>query len=100
MEMEREMDRTRSVNIDKFEARIKEVEVEIEKLRAKAAEASVEARDRLVRNLDSLVVKEKAAREKLEQYRASGADRMEALHLGLEQAWDTLKKTLDVALKN
>jgi hypothetical protein len=90
----------KNVYIDKFESRINEVEEEIEKLRAKAAEASVEARDRLVRDLDTLVAKERLAREKLEQYRASGSERLEALHLGLEQAWETLKQSLDVALKN
>ena len=87
------------VYIDKFEGRIKEVEQQLDKLREKAASASVEARDAIVRNLDSLVAKEKAARETLEQYRRSGTDRIEILTVGLEQAWDTLKESVEIALK-
>jgi uncharacterized coiled-coil protein SlyX len=82
----------KSYYIEKLEAKLAQSGAEIEKLKAKAAEASVDTKMEYQRQIDKLSVKQAAAEKKLEAIKESGAENWEDLKRGMEDALTTLQE--------
>ena len=78
--------------IEKLEAKLAQSGAEIEKLKAKAAEAKVEARMEYQRQIDKLSVKQTAAEKKLEAIREASIENWEKLKRGMDDALTTLQE--------
>ena len=84
---------------DKFEANLKSLAADIDKLKAKAQGASADLRVKLNKQIEDFQARQQAARAKFDEYKAAGADRAETLKGGLERAWDDLKQSMERASK-
>ena len=81
--------------VEKLEAKLAQSAAEIEKLKAKAAEAKVDARMEYQRQIDKLSVKQTAAQKKLEAIREAGAETWEDLKDSTNDALTTLQKQFE-----
>jgi hypothetical protein len=74
----------------KLEAQLDEWGVEIDKLQAKASEASADAQSELEKQVHDLRDQEADAREKLDELSEAGEDAWQDVRGGVEQAWNSL----------
>jgi hypothetical protein len=84
---------------DKFDAQLKSLGADIDKLKAKAQGATADLRVTINKQLEEFHVKQEAARVKFEEYKAAGSDKMDGLKAGLEKAWQDLRSSVDHSLK-
>ena len=82
---------------EKLEARLDQWRAEIDKLQAKAAEASADARKEYEDQVDELRKQQDAAREKLKELDKASDDAWEDLKDGFEKAWDNLGDAVESA---
>ena len=81
----------------KIEARLEELDAEIDLMKAKAKGASAEAQLEYTRYLSEMREKRKEAGRKLEQLRAAGDNALADIQAGMENAWKELKGAVDQA---
>lgn len=81
----------------KMQAQIDEWSAELDKLRAKAAQADADARIELNEKIDDASSKIDAANEKLSELKDAGDDAWEDLKTGMEGAWSSLGSAVQAA---
>ena len=81
----------------KLEAKLDEWMAEIDKLKAKADQASAEAKVEYDKQVNGLHVKQEAAKEKLNALRQAGDDSWEKLKVDIEQTWSDLSEAVKTA---
>ncbi|SDC02474.1 coiled coil domain-containing protein [Ruegeria marina] len=74
----------------KLEARLDQWRADIDKLQAKANEASADARLEYEKQIEKLRGLQQEAREKLEKLDQAGGEAWKDLKSGIEKAWDDL----------
>lgn len=75
----------------KYEAQIGQLEADLKKLKAKAAQASAEARIGYEKQIEDLQRRTAEQRQKLDDLRKAGEDVWDGLSNGFESAWDELQ---------
>ena len=83
----------------RFKASLAEMEVEIGRLHEKGLALKDEASTRWNERMAELNAKQKVAREKWDELRASTGEAWGHLEKGAQSAWDDLRKALDEAVK-
>lgn len=84
----------------KFQAQLNEWRAEIDKLKAKAAEATSDAQLALNRHIEELEALSQNATAKLAELSSAGEEAWDSVKKGAESAWDTLKTSFsDAAAK-
>lgn len=78
----------------KLEARLDQWRAEIDKLDAKAVEASADARIEYRKQIEAVRGKQDEAREKLAEFDKAGDEAWKDLRSGIEAAWDDLGKAM------
>jgi uncharacterized coiled-coil DUF342 family protein len=83
---------------EKLEAQLREWSAKISELKAKADQASADAKIKMYQELDDLKARKGAAQEKLNEIKAAGAEKWESLRAGADQTladlksrWETIK---------
>ncbi|WP_022850711.1 hypothetical protein [Limisalsivibrio acetivorans] len=84
----------RSVYIEKLEAKLRELEAEIDKLKAKGEGKSADAKIEFEQAMGRLEAKRDEMRIKLEDLNKSTSSAWEELKVGTEQAWNDLKNAV------
>lgn len=74
----------------KLEARLDQWGAEIDKLQAKASEATADARIEYDKQIENLREQQRAAREKLGELEEASGEAWKDLRSGFEKAWDDL----------
>lgn len=74
----------------KIEAQLEEWKSEIDSMKAKADKADADARIEYYKQIDSLRLKQEAAKEKLNELKNAGGEAWEDLKAGIELAGDSL----------
>ena len=82
---------------EKFEAQLKEWSAEIALLKAKADKAKAEVKIDYYKTLETLQVKQDAARTKLKELRSAGDDAWEDVKAGAENVWTEIKSVFQNA---
>ena len=85
---------------DKFDAQLKSLAADLDKLKAKAQGASADLRIQINKQIEDFQAKQQAAQSMFEEYKAAGADRVEAIKGGLEKAWNDLKRSMEQSQKS
>ena len=75
-----------------YQHRVKDLDVEIAKLRAKSRDLNDQAKDNWNRTLSNLERKREAARAKLTEVTHSSAEAWKDVQKGVQSAWDELDK--------
>jgi hypothetical protein len=85
--------------VAKMEAQLSEWGAKLKEMKAKAEKAAAQGRLDYQQRLEKVRAQEKhdQARRKLDEVKAAGEDRWEALKAGVEGAWKELKKSVDSA---
>jgi len=81
----------------KMEARLEQIDAEIDKLKAKAKAAEADAQLEYTRHLSDLRQRRDAAGAQLAQLRQAGDDALDDVRAGVENAWKELKDAVDQA---
>ena len=83
--------------VAKMEAQLAEWGAKLKDMKAKAEKAAAQGRIEYQKKLEQSKAQEKhdQARQKLNEVKAAGEERWEALKSGLEGAWKELKKTVE-----
>ena len=76
---------------EKLEAQLKEWSVEIELLKAKAANAKADAKIEYFKTIDAVQRKQNDAAAKLRELKTAGDDAWEDIKTGAEKAWAEVK---------
>jgi hypothetical protein len=82
---------------EKFDAQLKEWSAEIARLKVKANRAKAEVKIEYYKTLETLQVKQDAARTKLKELRSAGDDAWEDVKAGAENVWTEIKTILQSA---
>ena len=86
-------DEKKQAYTEKYKAQIAEWEADVDKLKAKAAGASAEARIEYEEQLEALRQKTADQRRKLDELQQAGEDVVDELSKGFEAAWHELTST-------
>ena len=78
----------------KAEARLDQWRAEIDKLQARAAEASADTRIEYEKRLKTLREKQQEMRRQLDELSAAGSDAWQDVKSGLDSAWDDLQASI------
>lgn len=81
----------------KMEKKLHSMEVEIDRMKAKADVAGSDARAGYQREIGYLQGRKQAIKEKLDELRSSGTDAWQDIKLGTEQAWTDLSRAVKSA---
>jgi DNA repair exonuclease SbcCD ATPase subunit len=81
----------------KIEARLDELDVGIDRMKAKAKGADAEAQLEYTRQLSGLREKRDAAGRKFDALRAAGDEALDEVRADMENAWKELKAAVDTA---
>ncbi len=82
---------------EKMEAQLQEWQAKIDTLKAKAQQASTDARLQYEKQIDALRPKLAAARQKLQELKTSSESAWGDVKTGMEAAWNELKTAWDKA---
>ena len=89
----------RKVYIDKMAAKLKEWDLEVQKLEGKAEMATADVKAKYHQQIKELQVKKEAAQQKLDKIQEAGEGAWEELKDGVEQSWkilgDSVKSAMD-----
>jgi len=83
--------------VKKIEARLEELDAEIDRMKAQAKGAEAEVQLEYIRHLSELREKREEAGRKLKELRAAGDDALGDIQAGMENAWKELKNAIDQA---
>jgi len=82
----------------KLQAQLDEWKAEIDKLKAKADKKEADVQIEYYKQIESLRVKQEAARVKLHELERAGENAWEDLKAGIESAWDDLSNAVQSAV--
>ncbi len=85
--------------IDSLERRLRELETDIDKLKAMASQAGADARAGIDTQLRQLQEHRRALEARMEEVREAGEDAWEDLKAGADAAWDTMELALKSAIE-
>jgi hypothetical protein len=88
-----------SLHIQKFKAQLDEWKADLDKLKARATGASIDAQLDMQKRVDALDAKMVEAHAKLEALTAAGAEAWSDLKTSMESTWKELKSSLHDALE-
>jgi chromosome segregation ATPase len=77
--------------LEAMEARMQEIKAKIEDLQDRLGKVGADARAELEKRLKELSDKQEAARQKLQELKGAGAEKMEALKTRAEKVWGDLE---------
>ena len=83
---------------EKLEAQLDIWQAEIDKLRAKADQASADARLQYDKQVDELVKYQKTGKQKLRELQDANEQAWHDMRHGMEQAWDDMMKAWKAAM--
>jgi hypothetical protein len=89
----------RTQYIEKLSAQMVEWDVQIERLRDKAENATAEAKSEYAKTVSALQLKRDAVAEKLQGVAMASDDEWEDMKDGAEQIWDEVKDLLRSSIK-
>jgi chromosome segregation ATPase len=78
-------------NIEKMEAQLLRWDAKLDELIAKADAVRAEAKSDHRKHIDELKAKQRHAKAKIEEFKASGSEKWEILKTGVETAWNDLE---------
>lgn len=81
----------------KFEAKLKEADAEISRMKARAEGAQADTKLKIEEQLNALRNKRESFKSKLEDVQEKGTDAATEIVSGLEKAWDDLSTSLSSA---
>lgn len=81
----------------KLEGKLEELSATIDTYKAKAKQAGGEAQIKYSKQVDSLQVQQKLAKEKLEDFKSKSGEAWEDMKAGMESAWDSLSNAVQSA---
>lgn len=88
-----------SLHTQKFKAQLDEWKADIDKLKAMATDASIDAQLDMQKRVDALDALMVEANAKLDVLTAAGADAWGELRANVDQTWDDLKSSVHDALE-
>jgi uncharacterized coiled-coil DUF342 family protein len=88
---------SRDEYIRKMQAKLEEWNAEIDTLTAKASEVKADVKNEYNEQIESLKLKQVAARQKIEVLQHSGESAWEDLKSGIELAWNAMGEAIDSA---
>jgi uncharacterized coiled-coil DUF342 family protein len=83
--------------VRKMQAKLDELNADIDKLAAKAGEVSANLKSEYNEEMAALKVKQAAARQKLEAMQKSGESAWQDLKAGIDLAWTAIGESIDSA---
>lgn len=89
--------KSRDEYIRKMQAKLEEWNAEIDTLSAKADEVAADVRNEYKEQIESLKVRQAAARQKIEELKHAGESALGDMKTGLEAAWSAMGKAIDAA---
>ncbi len=78
---------------EKMEAQVKEWSAKLQEMKAKADQATADAKIEMYKHIDELRAKKEAAQHKLNEIKGASAESWEALKAGSEKTLEDLKQT-------
>jgi predicted nucleic acid-binding Zn-ribbon protein len=88
---------SRDEYVRKMQAKLEEWNAEIDTLTAKAGKVTADARNEYSEQIESLKVKQAAARQKIEELQHAGENAWGDLKSGMELAWNAMGEAIDSA---
>jgi chromosome segregation ATPase len=88
---------SRDEYVRKMQAKLAELNADIDKLAAKAGEVSAELKSEYNQEMADLKKKQAAARQKLEAMQKSGESAWQDLKAGIDLAWTAIGESIDSA---
>lgn len=88
---------SRDEYVRKMQAKLTELNADIDKLAAKAGEVSANLRSEYNEEMAALKVKQAAARQKIEEVQKSGESAWQDLKAGIDLAWTVIGESIDSA---
>ncbi|MDZ4185561.1 MAG: hypothetical protein U1D97_11355 [Desulfuromonadales bacterium] len=88
---------SRDEYVRKMQAKLEELNADIDKLAAKAGQVSANLRSEYNEEMAALKVKQAAARQKLEAMQKSGESAWQDLKAGIDLAWTAIGESIDSA---
>jgi len=89
----------RQAYLEKFEARLNQYRADVLKMRAKASEATADAKIQYENALKTAAERQERAEKKLNEIRHSSDEAWTDLKQGFEQAWDDFSDAVKTASK-
>ena len=83
--------------VRKMQAKLDELNADIDKLAAKAGEVSANLKSEYNEEMAALKVKQAAARKKIEEMQKSGESAWQDLKAGIDLAWTAIGESIDSA---
>jgi hypothetical protein len=80
-----------------MESQIKKWDAEVDKLRARSAQVSADARAKYDEQLKAMRANRDAAHKKLEEIRTASESAWQNMQVGMDAAWVSMKNALDKA---
>jgi uncharacterized coiled-coil DUF342 family protein len=80
-----------------MESQIKKWDAEVDKLRARSAQMSADARDKYDEQLKAMRANRDAAYKKLQEMRTASESAWQNMQAGMDSAWASMKNALDKA---
>jgi len=84
---------------DKMTAKLREIDAEIERLKARAANKQIDTKNSVREKIDSIKENRKAVENKLNELNQKGEDAWSELRTGINNSWDELKSSVDEAVE-
>ena len=81
----------------RMESQIKKWDAEVDKLRARSAEVSADARNKYDEQLKAMRANRDAAYKKLQEMRAASESAWQHMQAGVDAAWTSMNNALDKA---
>lgn len=88
---------SRDEYVRKMQAKLAELNADIDKLAAKAGEVSADLKGEYNEQLVALKAKQAAARQKIEEVQKSGESAWKDLKVGIDLAWNAIGESIDSA---
>ncbi len=88
---------SRDEYVRKMQAKLAELNADIDKLAARAGEVSAELKSEYNEEMAALKAKQAAARKKIEEMQKSGESAWQDLKAGMDLAWTAIGESIDSA---
>ncbi|MGD2128937.1 MAG: hypothetical protein PVJ33_01230 [Lysobacterales bacterium] len=87
----------KEAHIEKFSARLDQVQAKIDLLKARAREADADTRIRLKKEIDDIKERRADLEKRVDELKTAGSDAWEDIRNGLDAGWQALSRALDKA---